>query len=427
MGISQLYVLSFCIYMAVSIFTFMLYGAMPALFAKVGLPPQYSGYLYISLLPFMISFLYASFIESYRKKSSLAFKWLVCLAQCLLGLCFFALAFLDLYNDFIAVFCIFILMSFICSFSIVALNGVSIEESSSSQKAKLNAVMLIASGVGGVIGIMLCLILCEYFSFAFCFCVLGVIVILSSIPLFALHYPLAINLHKQSVIQSLMTKVNWYRMFILIMLIFPLTLSISMSSALLVYIGFDLQIVGILSGILNCLALLVASPLAYALIRRLGLLVALRIVLLGEMILFVLLSMNMQIWQSHFVIVCGLFLAGLCFGAQFIFCYTIGMQWCEDSTQSGVDFAFLRMSENAAFIIAGVLASQILGIFISNFENLHHAEQYTQIPITLFFSYLLAHNGVDSHVGQGYMWLFGVSAMFLAIALYISKNITIKE
>lgn len=55
----------------------------------------------------------------------------------------------------------------------------------------------------------------------------------------------------------------------------------------------------------------------------------------------------------------------LFFGSQFVFMCSVGMHWCEDSTQSSVDFSFLRTSENIGFVVAGFVASQIIGLFVS--------------------------------------------------------------
>ena len=145
MSISHLYILSFSIYIAVSTFTFMLYGAMPALLARENIPPQYAGFIFLSMLPFMLSFFYSPFIESFRKKNKANFKLLITFSQVGLSVGMFTLAFLDIANDFWLVFALFVVINTFCSLSIIALNAVGIEQSSSAQKPKLNAIMLVGS------------------------------------------------------------------------------------------------------------------------------------------------------------------------------------------------------------------------------------------------------------------------------------------
>ncbi|RDU61290.1 hypothetical protein [Helicobacter sp. MIT 14-3879] len=424
MKTSTLYTLSFSVYIAVSIFSFCLYGSMPALLAKAQMPPQTFSYVYLALLPFILSFFYSGFVESYRKKSPLSFKMLAVCAQCGISVCFFILALLDMADNVHCIFALFTLMSLFASVAIISLNGVGIEKTSAAQKPRLNTIMLIASGLGGIIGVIVCLMLCEWFSFSVAMLVLGSAILLFTLPLLMLHYPLSVGTHKQSIIKTLKNAANWRDISALILIVFPLTLSSSTSSALFVYLGFDLQLVGILSGVLNCLALLIASPLVYLLIQKLGFINALRTVLIFEMLMFIVLALNMQLWQSHLLIVGGLFLEGLCFGGQFIFLYTLGMRWCEDSQQSGVDFSFLRLSENAAFILSGVLASQILGLFIQDIESLN---AQPSIPLSEFLPHILTHFGVAPEVGLGYMSIFSLSAIFVLFGLWLTQNLHFKE
>lgn len=420
MSIKQLYLLSFCVYLSVSIFTFMIYAAMPAIIAKEGLGAKFSGLIFMSMIPFMLSFFYAGFIESFRKNSPRNFKILMCGCNLILVLCYFVLSFFSITKDFYIILSLFFIMNVFCSFSIVSLNGVGIEQSDKNQKVTLNSIMLLASGLGGVIGIILSLVFYDKFGFRICNIFLGIIILILSIPLFFIHYPSKDSKINQSIINTLKSKQNWRNILILILLIFPLVLNNSMSSTLLTYLGFSMSIVGILSGILSSLSLLIASPLIYLLIKHFRFHNALNLVLIFEVLLFAFMATNMLIWQSHLFIIIGLFLAGLCFGGQFIFCYTLGMRWCEDSKQSGVDFSFLRMSENAGFIIAGVIAAQIVGIFISNINDIKGLD-------SISLESIFTQSGFDINLGKAYASLFGLSSLFglfgLILSVFSSKNI----
>ncbi|MWV69067.1 MFS transporter [Helicobacter saguini] len=419
MNIKQLYILSFCVYLIVSIFTFMLYTALPAMIAKEGLSPQYSGLVFMSMLPFMLSFFYSGFIESFRKRKKSALKILMCGCNLALGLLYFLIAFLDLINDFYIILGIFVIMNILCSCSIVCLNGVGIEQSNRNQKITLNTIMLLASGLGGAIGIILSLIIYDKFGFRICNIFLGFSILISCLPLFRLYYVDSIKFIPQKILNTLKSKKSWKNILSLILLIFPLVLNNSMSSTLLIYLGFEVSVVGILSGILSSLALVIASPLMYSFIRFCGFYNALKITLIFEVLLFTFMALNMVLWQSHLYIIITLFLASLCFGAQFIFCYTLGMRWCEDSSQSGVDFSFLRMSENAGFIIAGIIASQIVGIFVANINDIKSLDSINLSSISLIFT----HKGIDNNLSKAYFYIFILSAIFALLGLISIKGV----
>lgn len=162
----------------------------------------------------------------------------------------------------------------------------------------------------------------------------------------------------------------------------------------------------------------VGSPLAYFFIRILGFRRAF-IALLGFcVVVFVGLVLNMWLWQNHAFIVLGLAGVSVYFCALFVLAYSLGMRWCEGSTQSGVDFSFLRSAENACFVIGGVVASQILGIFIAQ-EKLDSLSSHSSDFIGLSLCEVLGKGGIESSVANGYGVLFCASLLFAIIALGI--------
>lgn len=233
----QIYAISFGVYGIVSIFTLMIYGALPVMAAKNGLSPQQIGLLYLTMIPFMLSFFCSGFVESYRKKHSRNLK-LLCLA--------------------------------------------------------LGAVSILG------------------------FVLVGVACTPSNILLMS--------------------------------------------------------------------------------------------------VVFVGLVCDMWLWQNHAFIVLGLGGVSVYFCALSVFAYSLGMRWCEDSTQSGVDFGFLRSAENACFVIGGAVASQILGIFITQ-DKLDVLSRHSSSFGALYE--VLEKSGIERSVANGYGMLFCASLLFAIIALGI--------
>lgn len=428
----QIYAISFGVYGVVSVFTLMIYGALPAIAAKNGLPPQQIGLLYLSAIPFMLSFFYSGLVESYRKKHGCNFK-LLCLtlgAVSILG--FVLLGAVCTPSDILLMSVVFGTMCLLGACAIISLNAIAIEQTSADKKVALNTIMLLASGVGGVLGVVLALFVYEEFGFSVACYVMAICVAVLCAPFVLMNSSGKYGNIKSStqhiktnpthsILQTIKTPRLWWQLGFLCACMLPITLANTTSTMLLVYIGFPLQVVGIFSAILNCATMFVGSPLAYFFIRILGFRRAF-IALLGFCVaVFVGLVANMWLWQNHAFIVIGLGGVSVYFCALFVFAYSLGMRWCEGSTQSGVDFSFLRSAENACFVIGGVVASQILGIFITQ-EKLDflssHSSDVAMGDFSLFVA--LSGGGIESSVANGYGVLFCACVCFATIALGIA-------
>lgn len=375
MPIKEIYKLSFSLYIIISLFTFMVYGALPAILAKNHVSPEEIGLLFIAFTPFALSFLYSGFVESYRKKARGNFKKCVYISTLGVFVLLALTAFLNPHSDIIAIFIAFLIMSFLSATVLICLNAIAVENTTARQKDNVNTIMLIASGLGGIVGIVVALFVYEAWGWFACLMMLAAVVLAATLMAMSAKGEVKATLASgDSVLKTLKNKQLWVYMGILICFVLPLVLCASMSSPLLVYIGLDLQAVGLLSGLLNCVACLLASPLVLFFIKILGFRKALLGTLIFEAFILCVMVANMQIWQNHLVIFATLFCNGLCFGGQFVFMYSVAMRWCEGSSQTGVDFSFLRISENLGFIIAGLIASQIIGGFVGS-ERLESLEK----------------------------------------------------
>lgn len=423
----QIYAISFGVYGVVSVFTLMIYGALPAIATKNGLPPQQISLLYLSMIPFMLSFFYSGLVESYRKKHPRNFK-LLCLtlgAVSMLG--FVLLGVVCAPSDILLMSAVFVAMCLLGAGAIISLNAIAIEQTSADKKVALNTIMLLASGVGGVLGIVLALFVYEEFGFSVACYAMAICVGVLCVPFVLMSSSGKYGNTKSSaertkpthsILKTIKTPRLWWQLGFLCACMLPITLANTTSTMLLVYIGFSLQVVGIFSAILNCAIMFVGSPLAYFFIRILGFRRAF-IALLGFcVVVFVGLVLNMWLWQNHAFIVLGLAGVSVYFCALFVFAYSLGMRWCEGSTQSGVDFSFLRSAENACFVIGGVVASQILGIFIAQ-EKLDSLSSHSSDFIGLSLCEVLGKSGIESSVANGYGVLFCASLLFAIIALGI--------
>ena len=488
----KLYSISFSVYSIISIFTLMIYGALPAIMAKDGIAPQEIGLLYLTMIPFMLSFFYSGLVEGWRKKNAKNFK-ILCLSLGLVStVSFLALGAFASPQD-IGLLCVaFMAMCLLGACAIISLNAIAITQTSADKKVSLNTIMLLASGVGGILGIIVALIVYENFGFSVACFVMAFFVALLCVPFVrmsangqygnlrgvnseisptnsakiatnATNYaidstPSKDSLHfkdschsKDSILQTLksLSLWGWLGFFCLCML--PIALANTTSTMLLVYIGFSLDVVGIVSGVINCVAMFVGAPLAYLLIRIFGFHPAFIALLCFCVAVFELLLVNMWLWQNHALILLGLAGVGVYMCALCVFMYSLGMRVCESSEQSGVDFSFLRSAENACFVIGGVIASQILGIFIAQdtIEALskgeghsHHSREIdfgsaglgsgdsstasTESSLSGFsealadFSEVLARSGIEVSVANGYFALFCASLVFGLIALAIT-------
>lgn len=457
----RLYVVSFCVYVVVSIFTFLIYGAMPAILAKNGISPREIGLLYMAFLPFSLSFFYSGFVESFRKKYARGFQIINSVGVIGIGLLLFFSSALDLSEHFTLCIVACFLMSVLSANMLIALNGVAVEQTTSAQKPIINTIMLIACGLGGLIGIVVALIIFDFFGWSMANIVLGVFTLLFGVPILLIKITHTDSkVHDNSILKALKNKRLWAQFFILTSFLLPLVLTNSMSSALFVYMGFSLYVVGFLSGFLQISALLLAAPVAYFFIKFFGFKKALILALASEACVLVLLALNMWVWQSHFLVIILMLLNALFFGSQFVFMYSVGMRWCEGSTQSGVDLSFLRTSENIGFVVAGLVASQIIGLFVSEEklaslqgENMEaSAESSVDSAVNVesgadsiagadslagsnaesSFSWIndafatlqeiFNQSGIDSAVANGYGWVFVLGAVIAVLSVVIVKK-----
>lgn len=378
----QIYAISFGVYGVVSVFTLMIYGALPAIAAKNGLPPQQIGLLYLSMIPFMLSFFYSGLVESYRKKHACNFKRLCLTLGAVSILGFVLLGAVCTPSDILLMSVVFGAICLLGACAIISLNAIAIEQTSADKKVALNTIMLLAS---------------------------------STTESNTNHID---TKSTPSILKTLKTPRLWWQLGFLCACMLPITLANTTSTMLLVYIGFSLQMVGIFSAILNCAIMFAGSPLAYLFIRAFGFRRAF-IALLGFcVVVFVGLVVNMWLWQNHAFIVLGLAGVSVYFCALFVFAYSLGMRWCEGSTQSGVDFSFLRSAENDCFVVGGVLASQILGLFIAQ-EKLDSLSSHSSDFIGISLREFLGKSGIESSVANGYGVLFCASLLFAIIALGI--------
>lgn len=483
----KLYGISFSVYSIVSVFTLMIYGALPAIMAKNGIAPQEIGLLYLTMIPFMLSFFYSGLVEIWRKKRAKNFK-ILCLSLGLVStLSFIALGAFASPQDTGLLCVAFMIMCLLGACAIISLNAIAIEQTSADKKVSLNTIMLLASGVGGIIGIIVALIVYEKYGFSVACFVMAFFVALLCVPSitmsangqygnvdssgqdftdFALNsqtksalnatntthsnaMPSKDSTHsKDSILHTLKTPRLWGYLGFFCLCMLPITLANTTSTMLLVYIGFSLDVVGIVGGVINCAAMFIGSPLAYFFIRALGFRPAFIALLFFCVVIFALLLANMWLWQNHALILAGLAGVGAYMCAICVFMYSLGMRICEGSAQSGVDFSFLRSAENACFVIGGVIASQILGIFIaqdtiealSKGEGHSHGVDFSGAgvgsvdfsanvmesslsgfgEVLADFSAVLAHNGVESSVANGYGTLFCASLAFGLIAFIIT-------
>lgn len=444
----KLYSISFSVYSIVSIFTLMIYGALPAILARNGVSPQEIGLLYLTMIPFMLSFFYSGIIEGWRKKHAKNFK-ILCLLLGIISTCgFIALGVFASPQDIGLMCAVFMAMCLLGACGIISLNAIAIEQTSADKKVSLNSIMLLASGVGGIAGIILALMVYERFGFGIACFIMAFFVTLLCVPFISMsadgqygnlqgdstHSTHFVH-SKNSILQTLKTPRLWGWLGFFCLCMLPITLSNTTSTMLLVYIGFSLDVVGIVSGVINCVAMFVGSPLAYFLIRAFGFRPAFIGLLAFCVGVFCSLVANMWLWQNHALILLGLACVGVYMCALCVFMYSLGMRLCETSKQSGVDFSFLRSAENACFVIGGVVASQILGIFIAKdtIEALSKGEGHSHeinllggdssvsgfSEVVADFSDVLARGGIEVSVANGYGTLFCMSLAFALLTLGI--------
>lgn len=141
----QIYAISFGVYGVVSVFTLMIYGALPAIAAKNGLPPQQIGLLYLSMIPFMLSFFYSGLVESYRKKHACNFERLCLTLGAVSILGFVLLGAVCTPSDILLMSVVFGAMCLLGACAIISLNAIAIEQTSADKKVALNTIMLLAS------------------------------------------------------------------------------------------------------------------------------------------------------------------------------------------------------------------------------------------------------------------------------------------
>lgn len=266
----QIYAISFGVYGVVSVFTLMIYGALPAIAAKNGLPPQQIGLLYLSMIPFMLSFFYSGLVESYRKKHACNFERLCLTLGAVSILGFVLLGAVCTPSDILLMSVVFGAMCLLGACAIISLNAIAIEQTSADKKVALNTIMLLASSTT------------ESNT--------------NHIDTKSTH----------SILKTLKTPRLWWQLGFLCACMLPITLANTTSTMLLVYIGFSLQMVGIFSAILNCAIMFAGSPLAYLFIRALGFRRAFMALLGFCVVVFAGLVVNMWLWQNHAFIVLGL-------------------------------------------------------------------------------------------------------------------------
>lgn len=233
------------------------------------------GLLSLVSLPWMLKFLWSPIVDRYSFSDKQHYRPWIIACQSLLAITLIICAFLNIEQNTIALIVSLFLVCFLAATQDIATDALAIGLLTERQRGMGNGVQTAGNYLGAVIGGGGMLVILNRLGWQNSLLTLATFIVLASIPIW-LHRESArvTSEHKQRNFMALINFCRRDQMWLWLLVLLTYTLGARMGAAmfqpLLVDLGFSLEEIGLLTGIIGFSAAMVGAPIAGLLIRPLG-------------------------------------------------------------------------------------------------------------------------------------------------------------
>lgn len=343
------------------------YQTLPVFLRQQGVSLDAIGLLSLVSLPWMLKFLWSPIIDRYSFNNKEHYRPWIISCQSLLAVTLIICAFLNIEQNPIAIIISLFIVCFLAATQDIATDALAINLLTEKERGMGNGVQSAGNYLGSVIGGGGMLILLNRLGWRNSLLTLANCILLASIPIW---------LHREAVTTSanhkkpnFMALVNFCRrqemwQWLLVLLTYTLgaRMASAMFSPLLVDLGFSLEEIGLLTGIIGFSAAIVGAPLAGFLITPLGRkrsLIIFGLLKSGSIALYLLPAIGItQLPVLYLVCISVQITLSMAYTIEF----TIMMDKSQIAT-AGTDYtlqtSFLTLSSILAGAISGVIAEAL--------------------------------------------------------------------
>lgn len=344
---------------------------LPALLRSQGIATNKIGLVYLLMLPWALKFLWAPFVERFRKtgQGDNHARLLVVVGSGLITILFTIVAYLNQTHQVAAIFIGLMLVTFVLTVVDTAADGYAIDKLSPKQRPWANMMQVGGSYLGTLLGSGLFLYLIAMYSWWHGTIMLALTTLLLSIPAWLIKPSREITESQKisfsssnlpSLIQAIKRKSIRRALILILLCMVGTRVSLAMMMPYLIDKGINLADLGILAASGGAFAGLIGVLIGGPLVRYLGAANSLIWVLLFEALLLGVFIFSSWLSSLSFYFIASLFvIASLITAIKFVTLYTLLMGYAA-GRQSGVDFALMQSADMIVAIICSILGGVIV-------------------------------------------------------------------
>ena len=314
---------------------------LPVYLRSLGYPLELIGTVHLLLLPWMIKFLWAPFVDKIGSKRPGHYRYWILGMQGLVFLCLVAASFLDISNSLVPLFISIGLLSFFSSTQDIATDAFAVEILKKDEQGFGNGIQNSSHFLGSMIGGGVMLLLLSKTGWALSNIILGIIVLIPCVVLI-------VNWNKyvpQHTVENKKFTFDFFKRrgnmkWLMLLLLLPLGNSMAdfIFKPFLVDYGFSLEDIGLMRGLVGLSASFFGALAGGFFIKRnniSSLLINIGVLLAFSLLLFVIpMHFHLNMWSISSIIIINRFISG-CFVTIL---FTLIMQKCETG-KAGTDFS----------------------------------------------------------------------------------------
>jgi MFS transporter (putative signal transducer) len=358
------------IYTTQSVIGAMTFHGVPSVLRTAGAGLDIIGMVYLLMLPWALKFLWSPAIERYRLPASGArrSRHIIVAGQIIAIATIFGLALVTPGEGAMLLFAALAFAAIVTATVDIACDGFAVQQLKESVRGWGNVMQVGGGYIGAMLGGGLFLVLIPPFGWSIAVVAMVVLLIVLTLPAVLTPEPRGNAAEQAAHRPSLADAFSRpaIRMGLLIVVIYQagLRVGMGMTGPFAIDRGFDLTMLGYVSGIFGTIASLIGTLLAGFAIRRFGADRLLLPLVLAQAVLFTGFALVSLMAQAPLAAIMALLIAkAVILGAVFVTLYTAMMGW-SSLRQAGVDFTLFQCADAAIAALAGLgggVLAQALG------------------------------------------------------------------
>ncbi len=343
---------------------------LPAIMRSEGISTSHIGLFYLAMLPWVLKFLWAPYLEHQRKQGRYFFKHAVIIisAQFLIICTLVFLAGTASINHLEVVFASVLMLTLISTFADITADGLAVDQLPAKQRYLGNIMQVGGSYLGAVFGGGVFIYLTSFISWQYALFTLAALVLLMSLPTFSLfriknHESNPLEHGKPSLKKALKNPLVRVGLLLVATSQIGTRGTLSMMMPFLFDQGISLENLGVLvagGGVITGVA---GALLGGWLVKQFSAVKSLLLLLVIEAIIFTLLLLfSSQLMSFDWGLQILYVINSLAAAAKFVALYTLMMEFAHGE-QSGVDFTIFQSMDMLVAIVMAIVCGSIIAHF----------------------------------------------------------------